>query len=92
MVASSAAPLKQCLRSPTSLLAPDPTLDMAMTQTGAPPYKEVEVGVEEGLVFYDDDVCVHRNPNVFCLGESILRLEGDDGCGGPYAPMGQEGV
>lgn len=40
-VASSAAPLKQCPPSPTSPQVQDPTLDMAMIQTGAPPYEEL---------------------------------------------------
>lgn len=40
MVASSAAPLKQCPPSPTSPQAPDPTSDTATIQTGAPLYEE----------------------------------------------------
>lgn len=41
MVASSAAPLKQCPPFPTSPQVQDPTLAMAMIQTGAPPYEEL---------------------------------------------------
>lgn len=40
-MASSAAPLKQCPPSPTSPQVQDPTLDMAMIQTGAPLYEEL---------------------------------------------------
>lgn len=40
MVAFSAAPLKQCPPFPTSPQVQDPTLDMAMIQTGVPPYKQ----------------------------------------------------
>lgn len=38
---SSAAPLKQCPPSPTSPQVQDPTLDMAMIQTGALLYEEL---------------------------------------------------
>lgn len=41
MVAFSVALSKQCPLSPTSPQVRDPTLDMAMIQTEAPPYNEV---------------------------------------------------
>lgn len=40
-MASFAAPLKQCPPSPTSPQVQDPTLDMAMIQTGALLYEEL---------------------------------------------------
>lgn len=41
MVAFSAAPLKLCPPFHTSPQVLDPTLDMAMIQTGAPPFDEL---------------------------------------------------